>query len=207
MSEENPLPQPEVRSPPTATGSVDPHSVEGLFLAALAKPDPDQRRAFLDEACPDEELRRRVEALLRAYDDAGSFLERPAAGRDGAPGALDAPPLDKVPLDFLSLGQMGGCWAPPVPFLAILHLPAESRSRIGTRCSSLAISPRPGDSTCRSPLRRPREPTPPPPTACRPTLRPTTRPTTDGSARSTCSPSARGAEETCGGVRNAGLRR
>ena len=109
MSAEQPLPQPEVRSLHTATGSVDPQSVEGLFLAALAKPDPDQRRAFLDEACLDEEQRRRVEALLRAYDDAGSFLEKPAVGRDGVPGGLDAPPRDEVPLNFLSPSDLPGC--------------------------------------------------------------------------------------------------
>ena len=109
MSEEQPLPQPEVQPPHTATGSVDPKSVEGLFLAALANPDPDQRRAFLDETCPDEEQRRRVEALLRAHADAGSFLEKPAAGRDGAPGALDAPPRDEVPLDFLGPSDQPGC--------------------------------------------------------------------------------------------------
>ena len=109
MSAEQPLPQPEVQQPHTTTGSVDPQSVEGLFLAALAKPDPDQRPAYLDEACADKEQRRRVEALLRAYADAGSFLEKPAAERDGAPGALDAPPPDEVPLDFLSPSDQPGC--------------------------------------------------------------------------------------------------
>ena len=83
MSQEPPRSQPEIQLPQSAAGSVDPQSVEGLFLAALAVPDVDQRRVFLDETCPDAEQRRRVEALLRAYHDAGSFLETPAAGREG----------------------------------------------------------------------------------------------------------------------------
>lgn len=51
-----------------------------IFLEALVKTDLQQREAFLDEACgADAELRERVEQLLRANDDAGSFLEKPPA--------------------------------------------------------------------------------------------------------------------------------
>ncbi len=61
--------------------SVDPQSVEGLFLTALSKSTPEEREAFLTEACGDDtERRRRIEALLRAYDDAGSFLDKPPVG-------------------------------------------------------------------------------------------------------------------------------
>src|SRR5690606_35834088 len=66
-------------SPPPA---ADPQSIEGLFLQALGQ-SPQERQAFLDEACgEDAERRRRIEALLRAYEDAGSFLEKPPAGVD-----------------------------------------------------------------------------------------------------------------------------
>ncbi|MCA9027108.1 MAG: serine/threonine protein kinase [Planctomycetaceae bacterium] len=59
-----------------ASINPDPQSIEGLFLAALGHSSPDEREAFLTEACGDDaERRRRIEALLRAYDDAGSFLE------------------------------------------------------------------------------------------------------------------------------------
>jgi serine/threonine protein kinase len=59
---------------------VDPNRVEAIFAAALAKTSPQDRAAYLDEACAgDAELRRRVEALLAALGAAGSFLERPAA--------------------------------------------------------------------------------------------------------------------------------
>src|SRR3954464_670476 len=51
-----------------------------LFIAALQKGDPAQRRAYLDEACARQpELRRQVENLLRLNEGAGSFLEKPAA--------------------------------------------------------------------------------------------------------------------------------
>jgi eukaryotic-like serine/threonine-protein kinase len=51
-----------------------------IFIAALQREDPAERRAYLDEACaglPD--LRRQVENLLRLYEGAGSFLENPPA--------------------------------------------------------------------------------------------------------------------------------
>ncbi len=57
---------------------ADPNPVAMLFAAAVARP-AEARAAYLDEACGgDAELRRRVEALLQAHDDAGSFLNRPA---------------------------------------------------------------------------------------------------------------------------------
>ena len=40
---------------------------------------PIKRAAFLDEACAgDESLRKQVEALLTAHEEAGSFIESPA---------------------------------------------------------------------------------------------------------------------------------
>src|SRR5437763_15505199 len=51
-----------------------------LFVAALQKEDPAERRAYLDGACAGQpELRRQVEHLLRLHEGAGSFLEEPAA--------------------------------------------------------------------------------------------------------------------------------
>ena len=48
-----------------------------VFTRAIEIP-PEDRAAFLDEACGgDESLRRRVEALLRAHDRLGNFLEEP----------------------------------------------------------------------------------------------------------------------------------
>src|SRR3954464_14631210 len=51
-----------------------------VFIAALQREDPAERRAYLDGACARKpELREQVEDLLRLHKGAGSFLERPAA--------------------------------------------------------------------------------------------------------------------------------
>ena len=48
-----------------------------VFTEAITVPRQ-QRGAFLDNACSgDEDLRRKVEALLRAHDRIGNFLEEP----------------------------------------------------------------------------------------------------------------------------------
>ncbi len=53
--------------------------VEDIFLAALEKGTPEERAAYLEQACKgDPELRRRVERLLEAHPKAGDFLENPA---------------------------------------------------------------------------------------------------------------------------------
>ena len=48
--------------------------VDALFQAALDRP-PEQRSAFLDEACPDPQVRSEVEELLAAADSSSSFME------------------------------------------------------------------------------------------------------------------------------------
>src|SRR5262245_58503074 len=79
--------------------------VEDIFLAALERTQAEQRRAYLDAACAgDAALRERIEALLSAHADAGSFLEKPpeplsarnqetaqANGPATEPDAADAP--------------------------------------------------------------------------------------------------------------------
>ncbi len=43
---------------------------DSLFLEALRKKDPEQRKAFLDEACgEDKQLRQRIDALLATLVD------------------------------------------------------------------------------------------------------------------------------------------
>jgi serine/threonine protein kinase/Tfp pilus assembly protein PilF len=49
---------------------------ESIYFAALAKESPQERAAYLDEACgADADLRRRVERLLQAQPKVGSFLQ------------------------------------------------------------------------------------------------------------------------------------
>jgi WD40 repeat protein/serine/threonine protein kinase len=53
-----------------------------VFLTALEQ-KPEERDAFLDMACArDAALRRNVDALLRAHEGAGDFLETPVAAED-----------------------------------------------------------------------------------------------------------------------------
>jgi hypothetical protein len=52
--------------------------LDKLFHAALER-EQGERVAFLDHACAgDKSLRKRVEALLAAHKEAGSFIESPA---------------------------------------------------------------------------------------------------------------------------------
>src|SRR5437868_4079245 len=75
-------------------------SEEDLFHRALALPAAD-RPGFLAAACgPNEDARRRVEKLIAAHDDPGSFLDRPAVE---TPTAAHAPAADPAPVE-----QVGG---------------------------------------------------------------------------------------------------
>jgi serine/threonine protein kinase/Leucine-rich repeat (LRR) protein len=57
-------------------------SPESIFFAALEKTDPAERAAYLDQACRgDDDLRRRVERLLKAHPQVGSFLDQPVADK------------------------------------------------------------------------------------------------------------------------------
>ncbi len=58
-------------------------SVKAIFDEAVEIEDPGARRSYLDRACTnDVELRRKLDALLQAYGDAGSFLQKPAIDAD-----------------------------------------------------------------------------------------------------------------------------
>ena len=58
-----------------------------IFLAALDRPDPAERAAYLDQACAgDPELRRRVEDLLNAHDEPGDSSRTPRHSATPPPG-------------------------------------------------------------------------------------------------------------------------
>jgi hypothetical protein len=66
--------------------------VEALFSEALALSTPEERSAFLDKACgSDRELRQCVERLLRAHEEAGSFLQRSGVETAGLASTLPVP--------------------------------------------------------------------------------------------------------------------
>ena len=72
---------------PTAT---EMSAAETVFFAALAKGDPAERAAYLNEACgTDADLRRQVDRLLAAHPQVGSFLQEaavhPSPLRGGGP--------------------------------------------------------------------------------------------------------------------------
>ena len=73
--------------------SEDPARAVAIFTEALQHPVV-ERRAFLARACAgDDELRRKVEALLRAHDRLGNFME---PSPPSSPVMLD-PPIDEEP--------------------------------------------------------------------------------------------------------------
>jgi len=56
-------------------------SIDEIFSAAMEQQSPEARAVYLDEVCgSDLDLRRRVERLLDAQPNVGSFLDSPAAG-------------------------------------------------------------------------------------------------------------------------------
>jgi serine/threonine protein kinase/tetratricopeptide (TPR) repeat protein len=60
--------------------AIEPERVKAVFLAAIEREDPVERRAFLDgEVGDDAELRGRLAALLAAYDQPPGALDRPLA--------------------------------------------------------------------------------------------------------------------------------
>src|SRR5689334_13060879 len=66
-----------------------------IFTAAVSLTDPARREAFLREACANQDkLRQRVDALLRAHDNASAFLATPAI--EQALGAI-APDVSGAP--------------------------------------------------------------------------------------------------------------
>src|SRR6266446_7348067 len=99
-----------------------------VFTEALRLP-PAERDRYLDEACKgDNELRRRVEALLLAYEHAGDFLQRAAGERPAR--AAQAFPAGEKPGDRIGhyklLKQIGegGCG---VVYMAEQEAPVRRR--------------------------------------------------------------------------------
>ncbi len=66
-----------------------------IYIEAMNRHEPADRRRFLDEACGDNRaLRERLDVLIRHSEEVASFLESPAAEHFAAP-TLDQLPLEK----------------------------------------------------------------------------------------------------------------
>ena len=78
-------------------------SEQAVFAEALLCDSPETRATYLDAACgTNTALRQRVEALLRAAESAGNFLEEPPTGLSGEAdstivlGGLSEKPGDRI---------------------------------------------------------------------------------------------------------------
>ena len=59
--------------------ATETQAVDTIFCAAVEIGEPQQRAAYIAQACgDDDDLRARVEKLVDAHLRAGSFLEAPA---------------------------------------------------------------------------------------------------------------------------------
>jgi eukaryotic-like serine/threonine-protein kinase len=104
----------ESNQQPAPSSSPEPRREEAIFDAVLALP-PEQRPAYLDQACGhDTLLRERIALLLRSHDHAGEFLEPALTAGPSRTAVLPAAPSEK-PGDVIAhykirekLGE-GGC--------------------------------------------------------------------------------------------------
>ncbi len=83
--------------------SQEVKDIKAIFSEALDKPTTEEQAAYLKEVCGnDADLRSKVEALLKAHDEAGDFLEVPALGpnvnADESP-SIEGPETDIIALD------------------------------------------------------------------------------------------------------------
>src|ERR1041384_2447981 len=110
-----PMNEPSAQSGPSSQSAAD--RAEAIFHGALQLP-AEQRGAYLKQACgPDAKLLQQVEVLLKAHENAGGFLEQPAAAAASAsaktvvvPIPLTEKPGDKIGRYKLlqQIGE-GGC--------------------------------------------------------------------------------------------------
>src|ERR1051325_5615345 len=83
-------------SPAPPDSQSGPDRSEAIFHGALQL-SAEQRADYIKHACGgDEELRQRVENLLKANDDVGTFLEEPAANPKNKTIALEIPLTEKA---------------------------------------------------------------------------------------------------------------
>src|SRR6202453_3391697 len=107
--------------------SEQSQSEDEIFAGALQLP-AGERAAYLDGVCGGQAvLRRRVEVLLRAYDKAGAFLERPRPPANAASAPVEPPS------------------APPIPTMRVIVPPDE---KLGERIGRYKVLQQIGEGGC-----------------------------------------------------------
>src|ERR1051326_8484698 len=108
----------------------EPNAEETIFAGAMRLP-PQERAAYLDQACHgDAALRQRLARLVNSYDEAGAFLDEPAAPTVRQTGAVFCLPLAEKPGDKIGRYKLlqkigeGGCG---VVYLAEQEEPVQRR--------------------------------------------------------------------------------
>jgi serine/threonine protein kinase len=82
---------------------------ESIFAEALEQSSPADRAVFLKAACADDdELRQRVENLLRSHTGAGSFLRKSLASTEMGPAPIEGPGMIIGPYKLLQVIGKGG---------------------------------------------------------------------------------------------------
>ena len=92
------------------------HQVEALYHSARER-EPEDRSAYLEQACGgDESLRREVESLLAHEESAANFLETDDPGVPAKAGAASVAAGERIGpylvLEFLQKGGMGEVYQP-----------------------------------------------------------------------------------------------
>src|SRR5262245_20012400 len=138
----------------------DAWDFDSIFCAAIEIASAEERAAFIADACgPDDALRRRVERLVNAHLQAGSFLESPPAPPTISMASPPSPEVSSTvigPYKLLQLigeGGMGTVWmaeqtAPVkrVVALKVIKAGMDSRqvlARFGAERQALALMDHP----------------------------------------------------------------
>ena len=113
-----------------------PKDIEAIFNAAVKKATEAERSAYLDAVCGDDNaLRNRVEALLKAHQQAGDFLKIPASDANvtiDSPAQIEGPGTKIGRYELLELIGEGG--------MGLVYL-AEQKEPVKRRVALKIIKP------------------------------------------------------------------